>query len=183
LQTAGSGTGTIQAYTDATRTATMGTVAAGYELAVTSNHSLAFRANNIVYWTIAATGALSNVIPTSSAAALTLAGAAFTTTSAIGNSGTAFTMDCSKSNVFTVTMTGNVAAGSLTISNIFDGQSVTLILTQDGTGSRTLGNPTGVKWPGGVPAAILSTAIGAIDMITFTRVSGTTYAVVMKAFA
>jgi hypothetical protein len=65
LQTAGSGTGTIQAYTDATRTATMATVAAGYELAVTSNHSLAFRANNTVFFTIGAAGNITTAAPTS----------------------------------------------------------------------------------------------------------------------
>jgi len=103
-------------------------------------------------------------------------------TNAIGNSGTAFTMDCALSDCHTVTMNGNVAGGSLTISNIADGQRVTLILTQDGTGTRTLGNPTGVKWPAGV-VGVLSVAPAAVDRIKFERISGVTYAAIDKAFA
>lgn len=115
--------------------------------------------------------------------ALVANGGASTPVNAIGNSGTAFTMDCSQSNVHTVTMTGNVAAGSLTISNIADGQTVNLRCTQDATGGRTLGNPTSVKWPGGVPSPILSTAANAVDIIVFSRISGVTYASVQQAFA
>ena len=43
--------------------------------------------------------------------------------------------------------------------------SFTLILTQDGTGSRTVTWPASVKWPGGT-APTLSTAPGYIDVVT-----------------
>jgi hypothetical protein len=146
-----------------------------------ANTSLDISTNGTQRMLITATGAITVNAPTSGAA-LTVSGSASTPVNAIGNSSTAFTLDCSKSNVQTVTMNGTVAAGSLTISNIQDGQTINLILTQDGVGSRLLGNPTGVKWPGGT-VGVLSTAAAAIDLITFTRVSGTTYASISKAFA
>lgn len=142
--------------------------------------------------TVGTTGATAVLAPSSgtaltvtgvaAAAALVVNGSASTPAFSIGNSSTAFTLDCSKSNVQYVTMTGNVAAGSLTISNIQDGQSVNLYLTQDGTGTRTLGNPTGVKWPGGT-VGVLSTAAGSLDCITFQRANGITTATIIKAFA
>jgi hypothetical protein len=112
----------------------------------------------------------------------TFSGGALTTNSNIGNSSTAFTVDCNLSNTFYVTMTGNVAAGSMTISNMSDGQTINIVLTQDGTGSRTLGNATGVKWPGGT-VGVLSTAAGAIDFLTITQMNGVKYASLAKAFA
>jgi len=114
--------------------------------------------------------------------ALTVNGSAATPTIAVGNSGVAFAVDCSRSNVFTVTMTGNVPAGAMTLNNMADGQTINVVLTQDGTGSRTLGNPTGVKWPAGT-VGVLSTAAGAIDILTISQVSGTKYASLLKAFA
>jgi hypothetical protein len=43
------------------------------------------------------------------------------------------------------------------------GQSTMIIITQDGTGSRT-GTFTSVKFPGGAPT--LSTAAGSIDVVS-----------------
>lgn len=117
-----------------------------------------------------------------SGAALTVNGSAATPTSAIGNSGVAFTVDCSKSNVFTVTMTNNVPAGAMTISNMQDGQTINLFLTQDGPGNRTLGNATGVKWPSGV-VGILSTAGGSLDLMIITQSAGIKTASLLKGFA
>lgn len=89
----------------------------------------------------------------------------------LGNSGTAFTINCNQSNVFRVLMTGNVA--TLTITNPSDGQTIVLKLTQDGTGSRTMTWPAAFKWPG-ASSVILSTAIGAIDQLTATYYADTT---------
>ena len=161
-------------YTQSTDPLAVGTAAAaGFSLYTNAAARIA----------IAGGGAVTINNPASSGAALVVNGSASTPANSIGSSGTAFTLDCSKSNVHYVTMTGNVAAGSLTISNIQDGQTVNLYLTQDGTGSRTLGNPTGVKWPGGVPSPILSTAASAIDCITFQRQNSITTATVLRAFA
>jgi hypothetical protein len=115
---------------------------------------------------------------------LTCTGSAATPVNAIGNSSTAFTLDCTRSNVHTVTMTGNVAGGSFTISNPQDGQTVNVFLTQDATGSRTLGYPAAVKWPGGT-AGVLSTAANSVDLLvmTYRSVTGFWYATLTKAFA
>jgi len=117
-----------------------------------------------------------------SGAALTVNGSAATPVNAIGNSGVAFTVDCSKSNVFTVTMTGNVPAGAMTLSNMADGQTINIVFTQDGGGSKTLGNATGVKWPSGV-VGVLSTAGGSIDVMVITQATGVKYATLSKGFA
>src|SRR5882757_3078918 len=71
-----SGTGTINSLTDGTRTATVATVAGGYQFKVTSNHSLAFGTNNLINWTIAATGGV----------ALTVSGVAGTHSTKIDDS-------------------------------------------------------------------------------------------------
>lgn len=81
----GSGTGTIKSLTDGTRTATMGTVAGGYEWRVTSNHSFALGANNTIFFTIASTGNISTVAPTSGVG-LTVAGFAGTHSTKIQDS-------------------------------------------------------------------------------------------------
>jgi len=55
-----------------------------------------------------------------------------------------------------------------TISNLGTGQTITLIITQDGTGSRTAtfseADSTAVKFAGGYTA--LTTAANAIDVVT-----------------
>lgn len=50
-------------------------------------------------------------------------------------------------------------------SNFKVGQSGVIVITQDGTGSRTLAYGTNWKFPGGSP--VLSTAAGAIDVISY----------------
>jgi hypothetical protein len=129
------------------------------------------------------TGTLTVPAPAAATPALVVNGSASTPVNNIGNSGTAFTVDCSKSNVHAVTMTDNVAAGTgMTISNMQDGQTINLYITQDATGSRTLGNATGVKWSGGV-VGVLSTAANSLDMITFQKQNSIITATIIKAFA
>jgi hypothetical protein len=112
---------------------------------------------------------------------LNWAGGAQTPVVNIGNSSTAFTINCNSSNVFRVLMNGNVA--TLTISNPNDGQTVVLRLTQDGTGTRTMTWPAAVKWPNAI-AGILSTAINSVDILTMTYFADTTfwYASLAKGF-
>jgi hypothetical protein len=77
-----------------------------------------------------------------------------------------------------VTLGGN---RTLAISNAIAGASGILVVTQDGTGSRTLTLPAGSKAPGGAPT--LTTTAGAIDVLSFYY-DGTTYFwTVGKAFA
>jgi len=75
-------------------------------------------------------------------------------------SSSTITVDCGLAPVHTVTLGHNT---TFTISNLGTGQTVTIIITQDGTGSRT-GAFTGVKFPGGTPT--LSTGNGDIDVVT-----------------
>jgi len=94
------------------------------------------------------------------------------------------TVDCSQSNVFTVTFT-NSLSGAMVFSNPRNGQTVNLFITQDATGSRTVGSnwPTGFKWPGGT-AGVLSTAPNSVDLVVATYRTATTswYATITKAF-
>jgi hypothetical protein len=68
-----------------------------------------------------------------------------------------------------MTLTGNV---TLTFANAVAGQSMTLLLTQDATGSRTVTWPT-MRWPSGT-APTLTTTPGKMDIISVFY-SGTSY--------
>ena len=70
------------------------------------------------------------------------------------------TPDVANGNVQTVTLTGNVTFNAF--SNPESGQSLTLIVKQDGTGSRLLTST--MKWAGG--AKTLSTAANSVDIIS-----------------
>ena len=74
-----------------------------------------------------------------------------------------FTADWNNGNVQQVTLTGS---GSATFSNPYAGAIYQLLVKQDGTGGRTVSWPAAVKWPGGV-SPVLSTAVNALDVITF----------------
>ena len=63
-----------------------------------------------------------------------------------------------------VTLAGNRTLANPT--NMRDGGTYLLRVTQDGTGGRTLAFGSAYKWPGG-SAPTLSTAPGAVDLITF----------------
>ena len=88
-----------------------------------------------------------------------------------GNTSTAVTLDETNGNVQTWTMTGNCTFTMPSGSGLQAGSSVTLILTQDGTGSRT-GTFTGVKWAGGTAVTLTTTATTGIDIITFYTFNG-----------
>ena len=88
-----------------------------------------------------------------------------------GNSGTSQTLALTNGNVQTWTMNGNCTFTMPSGSTLQAGSSLTLILTQDGTGSRT-GTFTGVKWAGGTAPTLTTTATTGIDIITFTTFNG-----------
>ena len=75
-------------------------------------------------------------------------------------SSASITVDASTAPVHTVTLATNA---TFTISNMVAGQSIMIIITQDGTGSRT-GSFSSVKFPGGAPT--LSTGAGDIDVVS-----------------
>ena len=97
-------------------------------------------------------------------------------------SSSTITVDCSLASVHKVTLATNTG---FVISNLPTGGSVTLIITQDGTGSQTAtygtDGSTAVKFSGGTPT--LSTTANSIDVVTIFN-DGTNYlGNLVKAFA
>ena len=88
-----------------------------------------------------------------------------------GNTSTSVTLAETNGNVQTWTMNGNCTFTMPSGSGLQAGTSLTLILTQDGTGSRT-GAFTGVKWAGGTAPTLTTTATTGIDVLTFITFNG-----------
>lgn len=85
------------------------------------------------------------------------------------------TLDLETGNVFAVTLAENTTVAFTNPPASGKAGTATLILTQDGTGSRTVAWPASVKWAGGV-APTISTAPAAIDIFTFlTTDAGTSW--------
>ena len=76
----------------------------------------------------------------------------------------AFTANWDNGNVQQVTLCSTDIVP--TLSNPYAGAIYQLLVKQDGTGGRTVSWPAAVKWPGGV-SPVLSTAVNALDVITF----------------
>ena len=98
------------------------------------------------------------------------------------SSSSTITVNCATASIHTVTLA--VSTGFV-ISNLPTGGTVTLIITQGGSGSYTAtfgtDGSTTVKFPGGAPT--LSTAVGAIDVVTIFN-DGTNYlGNIAKAYA
>lgn len=87
-----------------------------------------------------------------------------------GNTGTSQTLAETNGNVQTWDMNGNCTFTMPSGSGLQAGTSLTLILTQDGTGGRT-GAFTGVKWAGATTPT-LSTGANDIDILTFITFNG-----------
>lgn len=77
--------------------------------------------------------------------------------------GATVTIDCDDGNTFIVTLGGNRAMANPT--NPRDGQTIVVLIVQDGTGSRTLTWGSAWLWPSGTPVT-LSTGAAAVDVIT-----------------
>jgi hypothetical protein len=90
--------------------------------------------------------------------------------------GATITPDVANGNIQTVTLTGNVTFSAFT--NPIAGQSLTLFVVQDATGSRTLTST--MKFAGG--SKTLSTAANAIDIITAYYDGTNYYATLAKGF-
>jgi hypothetical protein len=80
-------------------------------------------------------------------------------------------------SIFTMTATGNITISSVT--NAVAGSSATLIITQDGTGNRLLTST--MKFAGA--SKTLSTAAGAIDIVSLFYDGTTYYATLSKGYA
>src|SRR3990167_4441686 len=99
-----------------------------------------------------------------------------TTTGGAGgaNSGTAYTIDLSTGNTFTVFLNANCTFTFTNPPTAGKALPFTIILKQDG-GSRTATWPSTVIWQSGT-APTLTTTAGAVDILTFmTLDAGTSY--------
>jgi hypothetical protein len=65
-------------------------------------------------------------------------------------------------------------ARTLALANVNIGQQFTLILEQDGTGSRSVTWFSGISWPAGVVPTLTATA-GKRDVFTFKALTATTF--------
>ena len=95
---------------------------------------------------------------------------------ALGNTGTAVTIDCNDGNVFTATLTGNATLTIATPNGTSNrATSFSLILTNDGTPSRSVTLSGGTfKYPGG--SLSRTTDASAIDIwFFFSPDGGTTW--------
>jgi len=101
---------------------------------------------------------------------------------AIGNTGTSVTIDCNDGNVFTATLTGNCTFTLATPNGTSNrATSFTLVLTNDGTASRTVALSGGTfKYPGG--SISRSTGANEVDIwFFFSPDGGTTWYVTIPA--
>lgn len=90
---------------------------------------------------------------------------------AIGNTGTAATINLANGNFVTATLTGNC---TFTFSNPSAGaSSFTLFLTNDGTAGRSITWPVSVKWPNAT-IPVRTTAASKTDVYTFFSPNGGT---------
>lgn len=89
-----------------------------------------------------------------------------------GNSSTAITLDLANGNVQKITLTANC---TVTLTSPASGvmRSLTLLVFQDGTGTRTITWPVSVKW-GNAGAPVLTTTAAKMDMISLFTVDGGT---------
>lgn len=89
----------------------------------------------------------------------------------IAASGTSVSQAAANLSVMDITLTGNA---TIAFTGIPAGAwCVTLLLKQDGTGSRLVTWPANTKWQGGTPP-VLSTAAGAEDDVTLMTTDGGT---------
>jgi hypothetical protein len=79
--------------------------------------------------------------------------------------GATIALDASLSNYFRVTLGGNRTLANPT--NARDGQTIEVLVIQDGSGSRTLAYGSKIRWPDGT-APTLTTTAGRADLIVMT---------------
>jgi hypothetical protein len=88
-------------------------------------------------------------------------------------------VDFADSNNFTVTLGGNRTLGNPT--NQVAGQSGSLFVVQDGTGSRTLAYSSDWEFAGGTAPTLSTAGVDRIDYIV--RASGNIHAVFTAAYS
>lgn len=103
---------------------------------------------------------------------VTVANSSLGTPSALGNQSGTITLDLATANHFSFTLNANSTNTLANPSNQTAGQSGVIVITQDGTGSRTLAYGSNWKFPGGT-APTLTTAANAVDVIAYYVESAT----------
>jgi len=94
--------------------------------------------------------------------------------------GASIAWDVSLGAFATVTLGGNRTLANP--SNLKAGAAYAVKITQDGTGTRTLAYGSAYKWAGGT-APVLSTAIGAVDILTLISDGTNLYGVLQKLWS
>jgi hypothetical protein len=97
----------------------------------------------------------------------------------LGSTGGSLTLNMANGSIFAMTATSSIS--NIALSNAGVGASGTLIITQDGTGGKTLTTTSAWKFANG--AKTLSTAAGAIDIISFFTDGTTVYAALSKGYS
>lgn len=97
---------------------------------------------------------------------VTVANSAVGTVSALGNQSGTITLDLATANNYSMTLNANSTNTLANPSNQTAGQSGAIVITQDGTGSRTLAYGSNWKFPGGT-APTLTTAANAVDVLAY----------------
>ena len=91
------------------------------------------------------------------------------------SSGSSYLINCSTAHVFDITLTANCTFSFTNPAAAGKSTSFTLILTQDGAGSRAVVWPGSVVWAGGTAPTISATG-GDVDVLTFFTIdNGTTW--------
>jgi hypothetical protein len=135
-----------------------------------ANHNGTQTANTISDFTTAAQSALTSNLATK----VSVNNGGGETYFDAGNSGAALTLNAANGNVQRITLTANC---TLTLTSPTSGVmcALTLLVFQDGTGSRTITWPASVKW-GNAGAPTLTTTATKMDMVSlFTVDGGTTW--------
>jgi len=97
----------------------------------------------------------------------------------LGSTGGNITLNMANGSIFAMTATSSIS--NIALSNAGVGASGTLIITQDGTGGKTLTTTSAWKFAGA--SKTLSTAANAIDIISFFTDGTTVYAALSKGYA
>ena len=90
---------------------------------------------------------------------------------ALGNTTGSTTIDFTTADIITATLTGTTTFANPTTESV--GQSGSIVITQDGTGSRTASWGSQFKWVGGT-APTLTTTASAVDRIDYLVVAADT---------
>lgn len=107
-----------------------------------------------------------------------------TTVNALADAATITWVVEDNGNYCTLTIGGNRTLGAPEMDPEVQAANLVLQITQDGTGNRTLAYAAAIKFAGGSPP-VLSTAAGAVDVLTLTTFDGgaTWRGSLAKAFA